>query len=88
MFSVCDSTASHIPASINEPVLHDNASADELAVHNFLNEVGIFQVNVKDQLTADQKSHFSSPKLSSHFSSMTKKSSPSFMQKRQQRIAE
>ena len=50
VFSVVDSTASVFAPSINEPCLDDNASPEEHAMHDFLNNAGIFQVNVKDQL--------------------------------------
>ena len=50
VFSVVDSTASVFAPSINEPCLDGNASPEEHAMHDFLNNAGIFQVNVKDQL--------------------------------------
>ena len=43
MQSVVDSTASvYAPSEINEPWISDNASKEEIAMHDFLNAAGIF----------------------------------------------
>ena len=40
--SVCDSQYSHLTPSINEPYVSEDATAEEKAMHSFLDNLGIF----------------------------------------------
>ena len=52
--SVCDSQYSHLTPSINEPFVSEDATAEEKAMHCFLDNAGIFQVNIKQQLEEEK----------------------------------
>ena len=81
--SVCDSQFSHYNPAINEPFVSEDASPDEVAMHAFLDTVGVFQVNIKHQLEEERKSLYSaSPSLQKLSLGRFKRSSPSFMEKR------
>ena len=81
--SVCDSQFSHYNPAINEPFVSEDASPDEVAMHAFLDAAGVFQVNIKHQLQEERKSVYSgSPSLQRLSLWRTKKSSPSFLEKR------
>ena len=47
-FSVVDSNVSVYAPSVNEHVICQDATQEELDIHNFLDDMGAFQVNVKD----------------------------------------
>ena len=51
--SVCDSQFSHYNPSINEPFVSANADPEEKEMHAFLDNAGIFQVNIKAQLAEE-----------------------------------
>ena len=51
--SVCDSQFSHYNPSINEPFVSENADPEEKEMHAFLDNAGIFQVNIKAQLAEE-----------------------------------
>ena len=79
--SVTDSQYSHYNPSINEPFVSDDADPDEKEMHAFLDQCGVFQVNIKQQLEDDKKSTYqASPSLQSL--GLRMKSSPSFIERR------
>jgi len=83
--SVCDSQYSHYNPSINEPFVSDDADPQEKQMHTFLDACGIFQVNMKVQLAEEQKASYSaSPSLK--LNQMRVKPSPSFIERRRQRL--
>ena len=82
--SVCDSQYSHFNPSINEPVLSMDADPEEREMHAFLDCAGIFQVNVKAQLAQEQKA-YSSPSVVNK--QLICKKSPSFLQRRLERLS-
>ena len=78
---------SHYQPSINEPFIMDDASPEEKAMHAFLDQVGVYQVNVKQQFDTEKKSACSaSPSLKQRLSFIKTKQSPSFMERRQRRL--
>ena len=84
---MCDSTFSHYNPSVYDVILSPDADEDEVAMHEFLNDLGVHQVNVKQQLEAEKRTVCSaSPNLSQRFSLLRMKSPPSFMQKRRERM--
>lgn len=86
--SVCDSQFSHYNPAINEPFVSEDASPEEVAMHAFLDAAGVFQVNIKHQLEEERKSVCSaSPSLQRLSQWRTKKSSPSFIEKRRRLLS-
>lgn len=83
--SVCDSQYSHYNPSINEPFVSDDADPEEKAMHAFLDACGIFQVNFKAQLAVEQKATCSASN-SLMLSHRRVKPSPSFLERRRQRL--
>ena len=62
----------------------DNASPEEVAIHNFLDQLGISQINVKEQINDEKTTTYSSPRVSALFlMGKNKGSSPSFVARRE-----
>jgi hypothetical protein len=86
---VADSTASVYAMSVNEHFMADNASPEEVAIHNFLDILGVAQINVKEQINAEKTTTYTSPRVSAQFlMSKNKSSSPSFMERRARKLQE
>ena len=84
--SINDSQYSIYNPSINEPFVPDDADPLEKEMHAFLDQCGIFQINIKQQLDQEKKStHTASSSRRSFF--QTRKS-PSFFERRNMRIAQ
>lgn len=45
--SICDSQYSHYTPAINQPFVSEDASPEEREMHAFLDDAGVFQVNIK-----------------------------------------
>ena len=82
--SVCDSEFSRYNPSVYDYQIPVDAEDDERAMHEFLDSVGVYQINVKVQIESEKRTVFSaSPNLSQTF---RMKQSPSFMLKRRERF--
>ena len=57
--SVNESQFSHYNPSVNEPCVFDVEDQTEREMHAFLDNLGIFQVNIKQQLEIEKKSVYS-----------------------------
>ena len=84
--SMCASEYSHYNPSINEPFVSDNADPQERAMHEFLDLAGVFQINIKAQLQEEKKSAYSASPSIKKLSMTRNKPSPSFMERRRQRL--
>mmetsp|Transcript_16919 Transcript_16919/g.21412 ORF Transcript_16919/g.21412 Transcript_16919/m.21412 type:complete len:86 (-) Transcript_16919:1975-2232(-) len=83
--SVNESQFSHYIPSINEPFVSEDADPIEKEMHAFLDSCGVFQVNIKQQLEIEKKSTYSAS--ASRRSFFQNRKSPSFFERRQNRIA-
>ena len=83
--SVNDSQFSHYNPSISEPFVSDNADPVEKEMHAFLDNCGVFQVNIKQQLEIEKKTVYS--QSNSRRSFFQTRKSPSFFERRQHRLA-
>jgi hypothetical protein len=62
--SVADSQFSHYNPSINEPYVSEDADPAEKEMHRFLDNAGVFRINIKQQIEEEKKSTYSaSPSL-------------------------
>ena len=77
---MCDTEFSHYNPSVYDAYISPDADEDELAMHEFLDSVGIYQVNVKLQIEAEKRTVCSASPNIQRFSLLNrKKQSPSFM---------
>jgi len=74
---------------INEPFVAPDASEEEKAIHSFLDQCDIFQVNVSNALKEENKQNISPSisKLTLMRQKQNAKKSPSFMQRRASRMS-
>ena len=86
--SECASQASYIEHTRNKPYIADDAGPDELAMHDFLDQIDVFQINVKQMLRDEQKMYTSPSisKLSALRARQNTKKSPSFMERRMSKM--
>lgn len=80
----CDSQFSQYAPSINEAFVPEDADPIEKQMHAFLDQYGVKQINIKDQLKMEKQSTVLASQ--NRLSFMQKGKSPSFMERRQMRV--